>query len=96
MVTCIVKSNWLDNMQPVDDSNFKLDLQFQWVGTLHGAAISVDQDQLLGAVFPYTELVSPASFAAHLKSLLSARATELGYAGFNSVEVMAPTRVAVP
>lgn len=96
MVAVFIKSNWLDNMAPVDDSNFKLDLQFQWVGTLRGQAISVDQDQLLGTVFPYTELATPAAFASHLKSILTARATELGYTGLSAVEIYAPTRIAVP
>lgn len=96
MVVAFVKSNWLDNMQPVDDNNFKLDLFFQWVGTLHGVAISVDQDQLLGTVFPYTELSSAAAFAAHLKSIITARAAELGYTGLSAIEIYAPTRVPVP
>lgn len=96
MVACFIKSNWLDNIIPVDDTTFRLDLEFQWVGTLHGQAISVDQDQLLNATFPYSELATPSAFAAHLKSVLSARATELGYAGFTLIEIMAPTRIAVP
>ena len=98
MVICFVKSNWLDMIVPVDDTNFRIPrLELQWVGSLHSAAIEVDQDFLTDVTFPWTDLVSAANFATHLKAALVPRATALGYnATFNAIEIPGPTRVPVP
>lgn len=96
MVAAFIKSNYLDSLVGIDDTHFSLDLYWTWVGTLRSAAIQTDGDALIGVVFPYTELISPAAFAAHLKQLLTDRAAVLGYSGLASIEIMAPTRIAVP